>query len=67
MNELKEDKKDVLVKSSNLMKFGFTIDDVTKYHILASEVEIKKLQKYDMTIESMRELFDQRFGFKEAK
>lgn len=63
LNELPEEKKDVLVKSSNLMKYGFTIDDVKKYHILASEIDIKKLQKYDMTIESMRELFAQRFGF----
>jgi hypothetical protein len=67
LSTLNEEDKDALVKSSNLMKFGFTIDDVRKYHILASEDDIKKLQKYDMSINDMRSLFNSRFGFEGDK
>lgn len=62
LKNLSDDDKDILVKASNLMKYGFGVEDVKKYHILASELDIKKLQKYDMEISSMRELFSQRFG-----
>jgi len=61
LNELSEEDKDVFVKASNLMKFGFDIEDVKKYHILVADKDIQKLQKHGFTIDQMKDLFNKRF------
>lgn len=63
ISKLDEENKEVLVKASNLLKFGFDIKDVEKYNVLASEKDLQKLQKYGMTTEQIKKLFEHRFGF----
>jgi len=55
--------KEILVKASNLQKYGFNVEDTEKFSILISELDVKKLKKYDFTIDQMRELFTNRFAF----
>ena len=55
--------KEILVKASNLQKYGFNVEDTEKFNILISELDVKKLKKYDFTVDQMRELFNKRFNF----
>jgi len=65
LNELSEEDKDIFVKASNLMKFGFDVEDVKKYHILVADKDVQKLQKHGFTIGQMKDLFDKRFSLEE--
>lgn len=62
ISKLPFEEREVLIRSSELLKYGFTIDDVNKFHILASNKDIEKLQRYGMSTEQIRELFSKRFG-----
>jgi hypothetical protein len=63
VQKLDNESKEHLIKSSELLKYGFDNTDLQKYNVLIAEKDVEKLLTYSMTIENIKELYLKRFGF----
>jgi hypothetical protein len=63
VQKLDNESKEHLIKSSELLKYGFDNTDLQKYNVLIASKDIEKLMKYGMEIKDIKELYSKRFGF----